>query len=347
MEFKLKDRYKKTELEDFANQIQKISRTIGFKVSSRGWCYILEGYRLINKDQFDKVDSLINNCRRHGYLPIDFVAEESSRQFSGVEEPTGGTVVEMFGDRLKMYLESAADFFNPDWWKDEKHYIQMVVEKIDLVTLFEPVCSDYKIPIANAKGWSSMLQRAEYARRFAEAEAQGLQCVLLYCGDHDPDGVRISEFIQTNLDDLKEITWDDGTQGFDPENLIIERFGLNYDFIIRNKLTWIDNLITGSGKNLASKAHKNHKMPYVQEYIKKIGVRKCEANSIVTQPQNARNLCRQAIEKYLGKDALARFRAKRQAVRSEFDNFLDRDDGEGAIRDRFDQTFDDINNYEK
>lgn len=343
MEFKLKDRYKKSELEDFANQIQRISRSIGFKVSSRGWCYILEGYRLINKDQFDKVDNLINSCRRYGYLPIDFVAEEASRQFSGIEEPTDGNVVEKFGDYLRGAM-SASDHFTPDWWNGEEYYIQMVVEKIDLVTLFSPVCEDYHIPIANAKGWSSMLQRAEYARRFSEAEEQGLQCVLLYCGDHDPDGLRISEFIQTNLEDLKDITWDDGTPGFDPADLIIERFGLNYDFIIRNRLTWIDNLITGSGKNLASPAHKNNKMQYVQQYIKTVGIRKCEANSIVTNPQNARELCRQAILKYLGANAESRFEQKRNAIHVEFENFLDRNDGE--IRQRFKDTFNDIKNYE-
>ena len=85
----------------------------------------------------------------------------------------------------------------------------MVVEKVDLISLFQPVCRDYKIPIANSKGWSSMLQRAEYARRFKEARDNGLQCVLLYCGDHDPDGLRIGEFLRKNLEDLNEITWGD------------------------------------------------------------------------------------------------------------------------------------------
>lgn len=96
MQFELKNKYSKAELKDFAIQIQRISETIGFKVSSRGWCYILEGYRLINKDEFDKVDKLINNCRRYGLLPIDFVAEESSRQFHGIEEPDSGNVVDIF-----------------------------------------------------------------------------------------------------------------------------------------------------------------------------------------------------------------------------------------------------------
>lgn len=342
MEFELKKKYKREELEDFAKKLMDISDDIGFKVSSRGWCYILEGYRLINKDEFDKVDSLINNCRRYGYLPIDFVAEESSRQFHGIEEADSGNVVDTFGNYLRGAM-NASEYFTPDWWDGEEHYIQMVVEKVDLVTLFQPVCTEYHIPIANSKGWSSMLQRAEYARRFREAEEKGLQPVLLYCGDHDPDGLRISQFIKNNLIDLSEVKWEDGTEGFDPSHLTIERFGLNYDFIVRNRLTWIDNLITGSGRNLASPAHKNNKMEYVQQYLKKIGERKCEANAIVTQPQAARDMVRASIEKYLGADARARFAAKREAVKEELDNFLD----EHGVRPAVNKILTAIRNYEK
>lgn len=78
------------------------------------------------------------------------------------------------------------------------------------------------------------------------------------------------------------MVWEDGGEGYDPEGLEIVRFGLNYDFIEKHNLSWINNLITGSKRDLGSPSHKNFKMPYVQEYIKKFGIRKCEANAIVT-----------------------------------------------------------------
>jgi hypothetical protein len=316
------DLSRNVDLEEFVEYLQDISNEIGFKVSSRGWCYLLETRRLINKDEFDKVNELINKCRRKGLLPIDFVMEESAREFHNVEEPDDEGIIKKFGRYLNI-ARHAPEFYTPDWWEGEEYYIQMVVEKIDLVTLFEPVCEEYHLCIANSKGWSSMLQRAEYARRFAEAEQRGLKCVLLYAGDHDPDGLRISEFIRKNLYDLKDIVWDDGLEGYDPTDLIIERFGLNYDFIEENNLTWIDNLITGSKKNLASPTHKNFKMAYVQEYLHTIGERKCEANAIITMPDVARDLVREAIEKYVGPDAKDRFEEKRQVVRDEFDDFLE------------------------
>ena len=292
----------------FADELTKIQSQIDFKISARGWCYQLEQFGLITKAEFSKVEGLINKeCRQKGYLPIDFVAEEESRKFSGVETPNELSPLEFIKSFLNDVL-IAERYYTPDWWEGEDYYIQMVVEKIDLKSLFIPVCEEYHIPIATSKGWSSMLQRAEYARRFKEAEAKGLKCILLYCGDHDPDGLRISEFLRSNLDDLKNIVWEDGVEGYDPIDLTIDRFGLNYDFIIANNLSWINNLITGSGKNLASPSHPNHYLSYVQDYLTQIGERKCEANALVVAPVQGRLLCRQEIERYLGQDAVQRFK---------------------------------------
>jgi len=335
MEFELKKRYSNDDLRQFSEIIMDISNKIGFKVSARGWAYILEGQRLINKNQFDKVATLINTCRKKGYLPIDFVAEETSRAFSGIEEPEDISVVEYSRYYLSAALK-AGEYYTPDWWDGEKFYIQMVVEKIDLVTLFSPVCRSYHIPIANAKGWSSILQRAEYCRRYKDAESRGLKCVLLYCGDHDPDGLRIGDFITKNLSDVRFINWSDGTSGYDPRNLIVHRFGLNYDFIQKHNLTWIDNLITGGEKDLADKKHPNNKLPYVQNYIREIGIRKCEANAIVTMPDAAQDLVKKTIESYLGPDALQRFEKKREAVRAEYAEFLQRTGASDAINSAID-----------
>lgn len=311
IQFDFSKKFTKKVLKDFSNLLMRMQKEINFKVSSRGWCYLMEQGGYINKSQFNKVDAAINRCRKEGYLPVDFVAEEAARAFSGVENPSIGTIK----DTLSWVLSQALDgskYFTPDWWEEEKYYIQILVEKIDLKTLFQPICKRYKIPIANAKGWSSILQRSEYARRFKEAEENGLKCVLLYCGDHDPDGLRISDTLRKNLYDIKNISWEDGEEGYDPENLIIERFGLNYDFIVAQRYTWIDNLITGSGLNLADKSHKNNKLPYVQSYLKEIGERKCEANAIVTTPDKAELLITEEIERWLGKDSLDRFASKRR-----------------------------------
>jgi hypothetical protein len=320
--FDLSVRMSDKKLQEFAQYLENIQSGIDFKISARGWCYQLEQARIINKDQFDKVENAINNARKRGYLPVDFIAEEDARAFSGVEHPSDRSLKSIVSWMLDDVL-TGHRYYTPDWWEGEEYYIQVVVEKIDLKSLFEPVCRDFHIPIANAKGWQSVLQRAEYAKRFKEAEDKGLKCVLLYCGDHDPDGTRISDTLRKNLEDVKDIVWSNGTEGYDPSDLIIDRFGLNYDFIRQNRLTWIDNLITGSGKDLNDPKHPNFKLPYLVNYKKQYGVRKCEANAIVVIPNEARELMRETIINYLDDGAERRFEAKRQAIREQYDELLE------------------------
>ena len=75
----------------------------------------------------------------------------------------------------------------------------MTVEKVDLLSLFEPVCKRYRIQITNVSGWSDLNSRAAIMRRFAHWEARGKKCVLLHCGDHDPGGLHISDFLRDAL----------------------------------------------------------------------------------------------------------------------------------------------------
>lgn len=329
-------------LYQFASSMVKLVNQVGFKISARGWCYQLEGFGLIRKDQFNRVENLINECRKNGMLPINFIAEEEARKFSGVENPTTASPEQY----LKQYLEAALDcenYYTPDWWDGEEYYIQMLVEKIDLKTLFTPVCRKYHIPIATSKGWSSILQRGTYARRFKQAEEKDMKCVLLYCGDFDPDGLRISEFLKKNLWDIAYIRWMNGEKGYSPSNLIVKRFGLDFDFIEEHGLSWIENLITGSGKNLASPNHPNYNMTYVQDYLEQYGARKCEANALVINPDAARDLCRTTIEGYLGEEALSRFQKKRDAIVEKLEEFRERT----GLNDTINEAIDIINTEEE
>lgn len=314
---------KEEQFQRFASLLHTLGNQVGFRVSARGWCYVLENAGAITKPEFDSVNGWINDAVKMGFLEVDFVAEDGSRVFSGVDVPESRTPLEYF--KAMLNADSHLwDYYGVDWWKDEGYYIQMVVEKVDLKTLFEPVCMKYHIPIANTRGWSSILQRAEFARRFKEAEQNGLKCVLLYCGDHDPDGVRISETMRTNLEQIQDITWKGGETGYNPDKLIIDRFGLNYDFIEANNLSSIDNLMTGRGKDLTDPSHPNHNLPYVRNYIAEYGARKWEANALVTAPQAGRNLCENTITGYLGDDALKRFQSKRNEIRKKMEGYSER-----------------------
>lgn len=327
------------ELQLFARALIEINRQTGFKVSSRGWCYQLENLNILEKGDFDRVQSLINDMRKKGYLPIDFTALDDARKWANVEYPTKESAVEYLADFLKA-AKNAYKYYTPDWWEGETYYIQMLVEKIDLKTLFEPVCRQYHIPISTAKGWSDINQRAQMAERFKAGEdkdgrtAVRLKPILLYCGDFDPFGVKIGKTLEKNMWDIS------GGTGWMPFHLKVDRFGLNLDFIEENNLSWIENLKTSAKppkiNDLADPRHPQHFLPEVQEWLRTIGPRKVEANALVVAPEAGRELCRQAIERWVGDGALERFAAKRRAVKAEIDELDNQVGVLGAIQEALD-----------
>ena len=277
------------------------------------------------KSEFDNTQTLINDCRKSGMLPLDICLEDQARTFNNVEEVDDTTPEEEAAEWIDYVLNSAWGQYNGvSFWDDQEYYIQMLVEKIDLVSLFTPICEEYRIPIANAKGWADISQRADMMHRFAEWERKGKTPVLLYCGDHDPAGLAIKNHLRNNLSDLSEAV------GWSPDNLIIDRFGLNYDFITANNLSWIDNLITGSGKDLASPKHPDHKKPYAQDYLKQYGARKVEANTLVVRQEQGRQLCRNTVNKYIQQDAPGQYEELMNVSRLEVKNQLNT-----QLRERF------------
>lgn len=68
-------------------------------------------------------------------------------------------------------------------------------------------------------------------QRFRDWEAKGKIPVLLYAGDCDPGASHISAKLMSNMVDIERAV------GWNPESVVIERFGLNLDFIEANGLS--------------------------------------------------------------------------------------------------------------
>jgi len=300
-------------LEEFTNEILALNRqrTNPVKYSSRGWCYLLEGLGKISKGEFDAAQKAINDCRKIGLLPIDFVAEDQdiTRRFMGIHTASDpGVLLKHLRKDVEEMLNNLP-FYATDYWTDEEYYVMMCVEKGDILNLFEPICRKYHVPIVNSKGWAPILLRAHIAALSQRAEAKGLTPVLLLFYDHDPDGVKITSRFRENLRDCE------GGTGWSPDELIIDRFGLNKEDIDKYNLTWIENLRTSSGRESRD-----------WEYINQYGRRKCEANALFKNDETLRageEICSKAIERYYGDDAKERFNKKEENSRQKLKPIYD------------------------
>ena len=72
------------ELQAFCDRVLKIRARSTIEVSSRGWAYLLEEHGL-KKGDFDAAQTLINDCRKSGMLPLDICVEDSKRSAENLE----------------------------------------------------------------------------------------------------------------------------------------------------------------------------------------------------------------------------------------------------------------------
>jgi hypothetical protein len=182
----------------------------------RGWCYILEGRGRISKGDFGAAERFITEARKSGDLPLDICAEDATRATIGLPGPLNDADVGRDAESWIDYLRNhAQQNYTPiGFWDDQDTYVEVVTEKLDLRNLFERPCAEFHVPVTNFKGWSDLNSRPAGMSRFAEHEAQGRQCILLVCVDHDPGGLLITDTLRRNLEDLASAV------GWSPYNLI-------------------------------------------------------------------------------------------------------------------------------
>lgn len=292
------------QVSEWCQEIIRIAETMDYKIGARDWCYVLEVAGSLTKGEFDTAEKLITACRKNGMLPVDICGNDNGRPTANLVHIDRTSVKQEAGDIIARIADAHLAYNPFSLWGNQEYYVQMAVEKMGIYSLFEKPTAEFDVPLVNIGGWADVNSRVAAMRRFAYWEARGKKCVLLPFVDHDPGGLRIADFLRKNLADLADAV------GWSPDQLIIDRFGLKPDFIRRHRLTWIDNLETSSGERLDDPDHNDHDKDYVQSYIKKFDVRKVEANALVVCPEAGRELCRQAILKYVSLDAVEEYRRR-------------------------------------
>src|SRR5215813_6344204 len=82
----------------FCAQMLEIESRLDFRVSSRGWCYILENEGVVRKGEFDAAQRLINDCRKNGLLPLEICAVDDRRTADNLDQDIDDTSIEEAAD---------------------------------------------------------------------------------------------------------------------------------------------------------------------------------------------------------------------------------------------------------
>jgi hypothetical protein len=286
---------------EMGEAIERMSRDTGYRFGPRGWAYYAEGLGLITKGEFDRFEKLLTDMRKDGELDPDVIEPDASRMATEVAdfeaaayapEDLAKHAINEISGRLREWAES---YTETGYWDGLDFYVEMIVEKKDLVQIFRSTADRYNVRITNGKGDTDIHTRLAILKRFRDHTNAGRRCILLAIGDHDPKGLHIVEGLHRNImscASLKGLDWD--YPDFEVINI-----GLTENQIDDLGLMKIGNLETGGGRDLSDRRHPDHHKPYVQEYIHRFGVWKCEANALVGNPRRAMALLEDAINRFI------------------------------------------------
>jgi len=186
---------------------------------------------------YNRLGAALTKARYDGRFPVEWLCDrgrsvESSQSTGHNVKPDSAMVQaeRIIGDLPHWLLKS-------ERWVGQPIYVSVWVEKEALAGVFEPVTQQLGVGMFACKGYpsvSALYQWLEQADRAAQGiwddghdhfEGHAERAVVLYFGDHDPDGFEIPRSAKRNLDKLVNVT------RFDPGPIEFRRIALNMDQI--------------------------------------------------------------------------------------------------------------------
>jgi len=122
--------------------IERMSAETGYRFGPRGWAYYAEGLGLITKGEFDRFEKLLTDMRKDGELDPDVIEPDASRMATDVfdfeaaqatPEEHAQYAVDEISERLSVWSKA---FHESGYWDGLDYYVEMIVEKKDLVQIF-------------------------------------------------------------------------------------------------------------------------------------------------------------------------------------------------------------------
>lgn len=187
---------------------------------------------------YKRIGAILTKARYEGQFPIDGVDDRGRELHTGDFIKNAIHVEHALNDCAKWFKKAPDIFIRKARWFNQSTFVSVWVEKDALANVVEPVANDLGVSWLACKGYPSlsvlrdfMLQAKLRTSGAAWLDDYGNPCrgtakkvVVLYLGDHDPDGLQIPISAEESIRTLMPVTgWN-----FD---LTFKRIALNRDQI--------------------------------------------------------------------------------------------------------------------
>lgn len=141
----------------------------------------------------------LTKMRRAGRVPYSWLVDDGRQ----MHEPWTST-------SIKEVLEETARGYRRNFWRDSEHYVEVWCESLASGGLLESVTEELGVPLCACRGFPSLTFLYDGGGRIADRstlrENKNFRITkpvhIIYFGDWDPSGKKISESIQRDLEEF-------------------------------------------------------------------------------------------------------------------------------------------------
>jgi hypothetical protein len=151
--------------------------------SVRAVCYQLFNLKLIDCMKVHctkRISAHLTQARKEGVIPWAWIADETG----GIEQPYGTW------ENPEEFMATVMRAYHRDRWAQQPSLVEVWSEKSTVRGTLAPVLYEYGVQVRYLGGWGGTTKVYEAAQFIAHA---GKPVIILYVGDFDPSGMRMSE----------------------------------------------------------------------------------------------------------------------------------------------------------
>jgi len=181
---------------------------------------------------YKRLGSILTEARYTGAFPVDALEDRGRTVHRGAFELDKRDLSDALAESATMIRDLPYYHLGTDRWLGQPVHVSVWVEKEALAGVFEPVCDDLGVSWLACKGYPSVSALHTYLMEVVDAQERGAQqALILYFGDHDPDGWEIPRGALRGIERLAALREYEGHDATIPIDL--QRVALNMSQIRR------------------------------------------------------------------------------------------------------------------
>lgn len=170
---------------------------------------VARGFIPNSQESYKRLVGILTDARLSGAFPFEWLLDRTREARTGRFTGDQTTVESALNSAARELRQAPESWLWRDRWLGQRTYVSVWVEKEALAGVFEGPCEELGVGWFVLRGYSSLSALSQWVDNASAAYEGGLgtieECVVLYFGDHDPDGWEIPRSAERNVEAIAEV----------------------------------------------------------------------------------------------------------------------------------------------